>query len=57
MKFLMVKKRIVELNDDTNIKVVFENMSISPDRKLFIRNDDINIGVIALYDIFKKLII
>ena len=51
------KKRIVELNDNTNLKVVFENMSISPERKLIIRNDDTNIGVVALYDIFKKLII
>ena len=50
------KKRIVELNDNTNLKIVFENMSISPERKLIIRNDT-NIGVVALYDIFKKLVI
>ena len=52
------KKRIVELNDDTNLKKVFEEMSISPERKLIIKNDNKkNIGIVALYDIFKKLVI
>ena len=51
------KRRIKELNDDTNIKKVFEEMSTSPERKLIIKNDDSKIGIIALYDIFKKLVI
>ena len=50
-------KRIMELKDDTNLKEVFEKMSISPERKLIITNDNNNIGVVALYDIFKKLLI
>ena len=51
------KKRIVELRDDTDLKEVFEKMSSSPERKLIITNDSNNIGVVALYDIFKKLLI
>ena len=51
------KRRIKELNDDTNLKKVFEEMSTSPERKLIIKNDDSKIGIIALYDIFKKLVI
>ena len=51
------EKRIVELKDDTDLKKVFENMSISPERKLVIRNDNSSIGIVALYDIFKKLVI
>ena len=51
------KKRIKELTDDTNLKKVFEEMSTSPERKLIIKNDDTKIGIIALYDIFKKLVI
>jgi predicted transcriptional regulator len=51
------KKRIVELRDDTDLKEVFEKMSISPERKLIIKNDNVTIGVVALYDIFKKLVI
>lgn len=50
------KKRIMEIKDDTNLKQVFEEMSISPERKLIIKNDN-NIGVVALYDIFKKLVV
>ena len=50
-------KRIMKLKDDTNLKEVFEKMSISPERKLIITNDNNNIGVVALYDIFKKLLI
>ena len=50
-------RRIMELKDDTNLKEVFEKMSISPERKLIITNDNNNIGVVALYDIFKKLLI
>ena len=51
------KRRIKELNDDTNLKKVFEEMSTSPERKLIIKNEDSKIGIIALYDIFKKLVI
>ena len=51
------KKRIIELKNDTNLKQVFENMSISPERKLIVKDDNLNFGVIALYDIFKKLVI
>ena len=52
------KKRIIESNDDSNLKEVFEQMSISPERKLIIKNDNNNnIGIVALYDIFKKLVI
>ena len=51
------KKRIAELNDDTDLKKVFEEMSISPERKLVIKKDNKNIGIVALYDIFKKLVI
>ena len=32
-------------------------MSISPERKLIIKNDNKNIDIVALYDIFKKLVI
>ena len=51
------KTRIIESKYDKKLKEVFEDMSISPERKLIIKNDDNNIGVIALYDIFKKLVI
>lgn len=52
------KTRIKELEDGKNLKEVFEEMSISPERKLIIKNDNNkNIGVVALYDIFKKLVI
>ena len=51
-------KRIVEVGDNTDLKEVFEKMSVSPERKLIIKNDNAtNIGVVALYDIFKKLVI
>ena len=53
------KRRINELNDDTNLKNVFELMNISPERKLIVKynNDDSKIGIIALYDIFKRLVV
>jgi predicted transcriptional regulator len=51
------KRRIKELNDNTSLKSVFEEMSTSPERKLIIKNSDSKIGIIALYDIFKKLVI
>ena len=51
------KKRIVELEEDTDLKKVFENLSISPERKLIVKNNNNTIGVVALYDIFKKLVI
>ena len=49
-------RRIVELNDDTDLKEVFEKMNISPERKI-ITKSGAKIGIIALYDIFKKLVI
>ena len=51
------KKRIEELVDNTILKEVFEKMSISPERKLIIRDEEKRIGIVALYDIFKKLVI
>ena len=51
------KTRIIESKYDRKLKEVFEDMSISPERKLIIKNENNNIGVIALYDIFKKLVI
>ena len=53
------KRRINELNDDTNLKNVFELMNISPERKLIVKynNDDSKIGIIAQYDIFKRLVV
>ena len=50
------KTRIVEVQESSDLKYVFEQMSISPERKLIIRKNS-KIGVVALYDIFKKLII
>ena len=50
------KTRIVEVEESSDLKNVFEQMSISPERKLIIRKNS-NIGVVALYDIFKKLIV
>ena len=49
-------RRIVELNDDTDLKEVFEKMNISPERKIITKNGA-KIGIIALYDVFKKLVI
>ena len=49
-------KRIVELDDKTDLKVVFEKMNVSPERKIIAKNGE-NIGIIALYDIFKNLVI
>ena len=47
------------LNQYTNLKNVFELMNISPERKLIVKynNDDSKIGIIALYDIFKRLVV
>ena len=50
------KQRIFELDNKLDLKEVFENMSIAPERKLIIKNGD-KIGIIALYYIFKKLFI
>ena len=50
------KKRIFELDDQLDLKEVFEKMSISPERKLIIKNGT-KFGIIALYDIFNKLVI
>ena len=50
------KKRIVEINDDTNLKQTFEEMSVCPERKLIVHKNK-NIGIITLYDIFRKLVV
>ena len=54
------KKRIIELtSDDIDLKQVFEKLSVSPERKMIVKNANYNnakVGVIALYDIFKKLV-
>ena len=49
-------ERIVEINDDRNLKQVFEDMSTSPERKIIVHKNK-KVGIITLYDIFKKLII
>ena len=51
------KTRIQEITDTIILKEVFEKMSISPERKLIVKNEDKNFGIVALYDIFKKLVI
>ena len=53
------KRRINELNDDTNLKNVFKLMNISPKGKLIVKynSDDTKIGIIAQYDIFKRLVV
>ena len=51
------KTRIQEITDTIILKEVFEKMSISPERKLIVKNEDKNFGLVALYDIFKKLVI
>ena len=50
------KKRIVEINEDTNLKQTFEEMSVCPERKLIVHKNQ-NIGIITLYDIFRKLVV
>ena len=49
------KRRINELNDDTNLKNVFELMNISPERKLIVKYHD-HIGIITLSNIFSELV-
>jgi len=53
------KDRIFLCNSfDFNIKELFENMSLSPERKIFAVNDkDEVLGIITLSDLFKILII
>ena len=47
------KERIIIFdNGNFKLKDVFENMSISPERKLLIRNEDTLYGIITLSDIF-----
>ena len=50
------KKRIVEINEDTNLKQTFEEMSVCPERKLIVHKNQ-NIGIITLYDIFRELVV
>ena len=49
------KKRITELEESTNLKKVFEEMSICPERKLIVKYDD-HIGIITLSNIFIELV-
>ena len=49
------KKRITELEESTNLKKVFEEMSICPERKLIVKYDD-HIGIITLSNIFTELV-
>ncbi len=49
------KKRITELEESTNLKKVFEEMSICPERKLIVKYDD-QIGIITLSNIFIELV-
>ena len=45
-------------NLDFNIKELFENMSLSPERKIFAMDDNNEFGgIITLSDLFKILII
>ena len=48
------KERIVEVNVDTNLKEVLEQMSICPERKLIVREHN-DIGIITLSNIFSEL--
>ena len=48
------KERIVEVNVDTNLKEVLEQMSICPERKLIVRENN-DIGIITLSNIFSEL--
>ena len=49
------KKRITELEESTNLKKVFEEMSICPERKLIVKYHD-HIGIITLSNIFSELV-
>ncbi len=49
------KKRITELDETTNLKKVFEEMSICPERKLIVKYHD-HIGIITLSNIFSELV-
>lgn len=53
------KDRIFLCNSlDFNIKELFENMSLSPERKIFAINENEDfIGIITLSDLFKILIL
>lgn len=49
------KDRIVQIEEDENLKNVFEQMSICPERKLIVKSKD-DIGVITLSNIFTTLV-
>ena len=49
------KDRIVEIEEGDNLKNVFEQMSICPERKLIVKEKDY-IGVITLSNIFSNLV-
>ena len=48
-------KRIIEVNDEMNLKNIFENMSICPERKLIIKDGN-KIGLITLSNCFNQLL-
>ena len=49
------KKRITQLEETTDLKKVFEEMSICPERKLVVKYED-HIGIITLSNIFTELV-
>ena len=49
------KKRITQLDETTDLKKVFEEMSICPERKLVVKYED-HIGIITLSNIFTELV-
>ena len=49
------KDRIVQIEENENLKNVFEQMSICPERKLIVKSKD-DIGVITLSNIFTTLV-
>ena len=48
-------KRIIEVNDEMNLKNIFENMSICPERKLIVKDGN-KIGLITLSNCFNNLL-
>ena len=48
-------KRIIEVNYDMNLKNIFENMSICPERKLIVKDGN-KIGLITLSNCFNHLL-
>ena len=48
-------KRIIEVNYEMNLKNIFENMSICPERKLIVKDGN-KIGLITLSNCFNNLL-